>query len=74
MDNALLDFEGEYGMTQDSFGIIISNIEEGKNILKVIKTPEFKKFIKESCSWSNFRIDYRLFKDFNNDFWKDFII
>ena len=60
-------------MTQDSFAILIDNIEEGKNILIALKTKKFKNFIKNSCSWSNFRIDYRLFIDFNKDWWKEFI-
>jgi hypothetical protein len=73
IDNAINDYEGNYGMTQDSFGIIIKDKQEGENILKTIKTPQFINLIKSSCSWSNFRIDYRLFKDFNEDFWKEFI-
>jgi hypothetical protein len=73
MDNAINDFKGEYGMTQDSFGIIIENEIEGNNILKAIKSDKFKNLIKKSCSWSNFRIDYRLFKDFNKNFWEEFI-
>ncbi len=56
MDNSINDFDGNYGMTQDSFGI-----------------NNFIKFIKESCSWSNFRIDWRLFKYFKQDFYKEFI-
>ena len=73
MTNAIFDFKGEYGMTQDSFGIITNNLNEGNNILKAIKNEKFIKFIKESCSWSNFRIDFRLFKDFNKNFWKEFL-
>ena len=72
-DNAIMDLEGEYGMTQDSFGILIDNIQEGENILKSLKTDKFKNFIKDSCAWSNFRIDYRLFKDLNKDWWKEFV-
>lgn len=72
-DNAIMDLEGEYGMTQDSFGILIDNIQEGENILKSLKSDKFKNFIKDSCAWSNFRIDYRLFKDINKDWWKEFI-
>ena len=72
MDNAINDLGGKYGMTQDSFGIIINSKEEGKKILSVIKSDEFKKLIKIACSWSNFRIDLRLFINFKKDFYKYF--
>jgi hypothetical protein len=70
MDNAINDYNGIYGMTQDSFAIVISSKEEGDKILQFIKSPEFKKLIKESCSWSNFRIDWRLFINFKKSFYK----
>jgi hypothetical protein len=73
MDNAINDWDGKYGMTQDSFGIIINSKEEGEKILSVIKSDEFKKLIKIACSWSNFRIDWRLFINFKKDFYKYFI-
>ena len=73
VDNAVNDYCGNYGMTQDSFGIIINSKEEGINIMNAIKTEKFKNYLKESCLWSNFRIDYRLFKSFKKDFYKEFI-
>ncbi len=72
LDNAINDYNGIYGMTQDSFGIIINNYQEGEDIIKALKTNKFRKILK-SCMWSNFRIDWRLFKRFNIDFWKQFI-
>jgi hypothetical protein len=71
IDNAINDYNGSYGMTQDSFGIIINNYNEGEEILDVIKSNKFKNILK-SCSWSNFRIDWRLFTYFKKDFWKEF--
>jgi hypothetical protein len=73
MDNAINDWDGKYGMTQDSFGILINSKEEGDKILNVLKSDEFKKLIKIACSWSNFRIDWRLFLNFKKDFYKEFI-
>ena len=69
-DNAINDYEGKYGMTQDSFGIIISSKEEGEDMLSFIKSLKFKKIIKDSCSWSNYRIDWRLFINFKKTFYK----
>ena len=71
--NSLNDFDGKYGMTQDSFGIIIKSYNEGENILRAIKSEKFIKLLKNSCSWSNFRIDWRLFTYLKKDFWKEFI-
>lgn len=71
--NSLNDFDGKYGMTQDSFGIIIKSYNEGENILRAIKSEKFIKLLKNSCSWSNFRIDWRLFTYLKKDFWKGFI-
>jgi hypothetical protein len=73
MDNAINDWDGKYGMTQDSFGILINSKEESNNILNVLKSDEFKKLIKMACSWSNFIIDLRLFLNFKKDFYKEFI-
>ena len=73
IENAINDYDGKYGMTQDSFGILINNKNEGDKILKAIKSLNFINFIKKSCSWSNFRIDYRLLKNLKKDFWKEFI-
>ena len=73
MENAINDFEGKYGMTQDSFGIFIDNKQDGDDIIKVLNNPIFIDLIRITCSWSNFRIDYRLFKEFKKDFWKTFL-
>ena len=73
MENAINDFEGKYGMTQDSFGIVIDNKQDGDDIIKILNKPIFIDLIRTSCSWSNFRIDYRLFKEFKKDFWKSFM-
>ena len=47
--------------------------EEGELILKALKNIELIKIIKESCSWSNFRIDWRLFKYFNKTFYNKYV-
>ena len=72
LECAINDYNGKYGMTQDSFGIIIESCKVGEQILEAIMSNKFKDILK-SCSWSNFRIDYRLFTYFKKDFWKEFI-
>lgn len=66
------DEKGIYGMTSHSFAIEVENKKEAKIILKVIKTNKFKKLLK-STKWSGFQTEYRMFKYFKKDFWKEFI-
>ena len=66
----VIDIEGKYGMTQHSMAIPVSSLEEAQSIEKFISSNKFKKII-NSCSWSNFQIDWRLFTYFKKDFWKE---
>lgn len=70
--NAIIDVDGKYGMTQCAMAIGTENLEEGEKIKKAIESGEFKELL-NSCSWSNFRIDWLMFKYFKKDFWKHFI-
>jgi hypothetical protein len=70
--NSIIDIDGIYGMTQGAIGINIKNYNEYINIKEFIENKKFKKIL-ESCSWSNFRIDWRLFTYFKKDFYKEFI-
>ena len=55
------------------FRIWIKNLPfKGKILKKVLESLEFKKVL-ESCSWSNYQIDWRLFTYFKKDFWKEFM-
>lgn len=66
------DFEGKYGLTQIAFGLKISSKEEGDNIVKALNTDKFKSIIK-ATKWSSFQTEWRMFKYFRKDFWKEFI-
>lgn len=72
INNSIIDINGEYGLTQHGIGIKIYDMEGGINIKKAIESEKFKDLI-VSCSWSNYMIDFRLFKHFKKDFWKEFI-
>ena len=63
------DWKGKYGMSQISFGIPITNKEEGDMILRAIETEAFKTII-NATKWGAFQTDYRMFKYFKKDFWK----
>lgn len=72
INDVIIDTDGEYGMSQGSMAIPVKSIEEANNIKKVLLSDKFSFFL-ESVMWSNFRIDWRLFKYLKKDFWKEFI-
>jgi len=69
INNAIIDENGEYGMTQGCMAIPFNEIEEAIKIKKAIETNLFKNILK-SCSWSNFRIDWRLFTYLKQNFYE----
>lgn len=70
--NPVIDMDGKYGMTQHAIAIKVDNLDEATNICNIIKSENFKKIL-NSCSWSNYQIDWRLFTYLKKDFWKEFI-
>ena len=66
----LVDTYGEYGIMQNAFGIKIC--EDYLEVKKAIDSEKFSEIIKSS-KWLNFQIDYKMFKSFKKDFWKEFI-
>lgn len=68
----LIDMEGKYGMTQNAFGIFVESEQDARNIKSAIETKEFKEILK-STKWSNFQVDYKMFKSIKKDFWREFI-
>lgn len=71
--NVVIDFEGKYGITQHAMGILIKSEEEGKKIKTALESDAFNVFLATACRWSQFMVDWCLFKHFNSDFWKEFI-
>lgn len=72
ISNPIIDMGGNYGMTEHSMGIQVETLEEANNVSSAIKTEKFKNVIR-SCSFSTYQLDWRMFKEFKNDFWKEFI-
>jgi len=66
------DFKGEYGMSQICYGLKINSKEEGDKIVEAINSAKFKEILKYT-KWSTFQTDWRMFKEFKKDFWKEFI-
>lgn len=68
----IIDIEGLYGMSEHSMAIQVSDNNEALSICKALQSNKFQSIL-QSCSWSNFMIDWRLFTYFKKDFWKDFV-
>jgi len=66
------DHSGMYAMSTIIFGLPISTKQEGDSIVAAINSDKFKEIIK-ATKWSTFQTEWRMFKYFRKDFWKDFI-
>ena len=66
------DYKGDYGMSQICYGLKIDSKEEGDKICEAINSAKFKEILKYT-KWSTFQTDWRMFKHFKKDFWKEFI-
>lgn len=67
-----IDEDGKYGLCEFAFGIEIKDQEEGENIKKAIMSDKFKK-IWSSIEWIYNSKEWRVFKYFRKDFWKEFV-
>ena len=72
INNPVLDMKGKYGMTQHAMAILISNKYEGIEIQKALESKKFQTLL-NACSWSNYQIDWRMFKYFKKDWYKQFL-
>jgi len=68
----LPDMAGEYGMTDHAFAIQVSSQEECDNLCKALKSDKFSKLV-WATKWGNFQTDFRMFRHFRKDFWKEFL-
>ena len=68
----LLDFSGQYGMCQNTFGIKIDSEEEGKRIVEAINSKNFAELL-GATRWSNFQINWKMFKYFKKNWWLEFL-
>jgi hypothetical protein len=72
IQDVVIDIEGNYGMTQNAMAIEVNNMDEAELIKKALLSEKFKDLLK-SCLWSSYRIEWSMFIDFKEDFWKEFI-
>ncbi len=69
INTVIIDDEGEYGMTQGAMAIKIPSEGEGERMKTVLESVEFHRIL-DAMSFSNFRIDWRMFLYFRPDFYK----
>jgi len=67
--NPIIDIKGEFAMTQHAMAIIIDNLEEGRELSKILCSTLFKKILK-ACLWSSFAIEWGMFKDLKKNFYE----
>ena len=70
--NSIIDINGNYGLTNGCIGIKIDSLKNGESYKKFLESDIMKEIIK-SCSFSSFRVDWNIFKEFKKNFWKEFI-
>jgi len=63
------DYNGEYGMSQLTFGIPISSREEGDVIIDFLNSDKGKRLI-AATKWNTYYTDYGMFKSFKKDWYK----
>jgi hypothetical protein len=58
-----LDWDGEYGMGQFSFGLPVSSVVQGEAIVRALVSPRFRAVIK-ATKWGAYQTDRRMFEYF----------
>ena len=71
INDVIIDMDGKYGMTQGAIGIKINSEEEGNLLKTALLSTQFNMFLK-SCSFGNYRIDWKLFSYLKKDFYNEF--
>lgn len=66
--NCFIDDIGEYSCSEYSCGLLYDNIDEAIKIKKCLDSKAFKAIL-NTCNWSLYGIDWRLFTYFRKDFY-----
>jgi hypothetical protein len=68
INNVIIDKAGEYGMTQGAIGLKLTD-DEGIFMKSILESDTFNRIL-DAMSFSNFRIDWRMFLYFRPDFYR----
>jgi len=72
INDVIIDMDGALGMTQHAMGIRVKSKSEAKHLKHALESDGFKRVL-SALSFSNFQIDWRMFKYFKPDFYKYFL-
>jgi len=70
INDVVIDSRGHYGMTQQAMAIPLEKTTDGQMVKRCLLSETFNDIL-TACSWSNYRIDWRLFTYLKKDFWRD---
>lgn len=70
IDLPVIDVTGKYGMTQHSMAIPVIDLADANKLVDFLTSDSFQKMLTETCIWSNFQIDWQLFAQFKEGFWR----
>ena len=63
-----LDYAGEYGMGQFSFGLPVTSVAQGEAIVCALVSPQFRCVVK-ATKWGAYQTDRRMFEYFREEWW-----
>jgi len=63
-----LDYAGEYGMGQFSFGLPITSPVEGEAMVRALNSPRFQAIVR-ATKWGAYQTDRRMFEYFKDGWW-----
>jgi hypothetical protein len=66
------DYSGNYGMSNNIFGILIDSKKQGDDLIAAINSDRFKTILK-ATKWGTFQTEWRMFKYFKPNFYTKFI-
>jgi hypothetical protein len=69
INNPIIDMLGVYGMTQHAMAIPVVDEDDAQQLVGFLTGANFTAILK-SCLWSNYQIDWMLFKHFRPGFWR----
>jgi len=67
-----IDINGEYGQTQHAISVEVSEIDVD-NVYKALTSRKFNEEIIDSIKWCGFQLDFRIFKYFKKNWWREFV-
>ena len=64
-----LDFAGEYGMGQFSFGLPVASVADGEAMVRALNSPRFQAMVR-ATKWGAYQTDRRMFEYFIKGWWR----